>query len=179
MRAGPSRQRSRRRAAIAALAAGVALSAAACGRGGEAEVQVAAAQRGDLLAKILCDGNLEPPRGGELRAADGGTVAELAVHEGERVRRGQLLLRLALPDLAAHSREARADLDRLESERAGAVADLARAEADLADRRRIVEGDPAACCRKGRSPAPPPTPTSLPSARPPPGRRRRARGSPA
>jgi HlyD family secretion protein len=140
VRAGPSRQRSRRRAAIAALAAGLALSAA-CGRGGEAEVQVAAAQRGDLLAKVLCDGNLEPPRGGELRAADGGTVAELAVHEGERVRRGQLLLRLALPDLAGRAREARADLDRLESERASAAADLARAEADADYRRSVVAGD--------------------------------------
>ncbi len=64
--------------------------------------------RSDLLVRVLCDGRLEPPDGGELRVADGGTVAALAVHEGDRVRRGQLLVRLVNPDLEARARDARA-----------------------------------------------------------------------
>ncbi len=118
-----------------------ALVLGSCWRGGGAAVHVAAVRRADLLAQVLCDGNLVPPAGGELHAPEGGTVAEVFVREGAPVRRGQPLLRLALPDLASRAREARSDLERLETERAGAATELARAQKDADDRRRIVEGD--------------------------------------
>jgi len=73
-------------------------------------VTTAPVVRGDLLVRVLCDGRLEPPEGGEIRTADGGTVAAIAVHEGDRVGRGQLLLRLVNPDLEARVRDARSEV---------------------------------------------------------------------
>ncbi len=111
-------------------------------------VQTAPVTRGDLLVRVLCDGRLEPPEGGELRSADGGTVASLAVHEGDTVRPGQVLLTLDNPDLVGHARDARAAVSQLGSDAAGAAADLDRErhEADYrrqqvaADRRLLAQG---------------------------------------
>jgi HlyD family secretion protein len=105
------------------------------------KVTVAPARRGDLLVSVLCDGNLEPPPGGELRAREAGTVAALAVHDGQRVGRGQLLLRLENAELTAQARQARSELDRLTAERAVAAAELARAEHEAAYRRQVVDSD--------------------------------------
>jgi HlyD family secretion protein len=104
-------------------------------------VQTVAVVRGDLLVRVLCDGRLEPPAGGELRLADGGTVALLAVHECDRVRRGQLLLRLANPDLDGRSRDARSEVRQLQSDTqvSSAELDQARHEADY--REQLVAGD--------------------------------------
>jgi HlyD family secretion protein len=104
-------------------------------------VQVVAAARKNLDVRILADGNLEPPTGGELRAAEPGTVAEIAVREGQPVRRGELLLRLDNRELADRAREAAADLARLRGERAAAAAELAAAERAAAYQERIAAAD--------------------------------------
>ncbi len=104
-------------------------------------VQTAAVERRDLLVRVLCDGRLEPPEGGELRTADGGSVAALAVHEGDRVRRGEVLLRLANPDLEARARDARSSLRQLQEDSATATADLDRARGDAAYRESLLAGD--------------------------------------
>src|SRR5580765_60837 len=57
-------------------------------------VQTAAVRRGDLQVPVQCDGSLEPPPGGELRAADPATVVGLLVKSGDRVRSGSALVRL-------------------------------------------------------------------------------------
>jgi HlyD family secretion protein len=106
-----------------------------------AAVHVASAVRGDLLVRVLCDGTLEPPPGGELRSAAGGTVAEVDVHEGDRVRSGQVLLRLDNREIAGAERQAQADLSRVEAERAAAAAELDRAEREAAYRRRLADAD--------------------------------------
>jgi RND family efflux transporter MFP subunit len=106
-----------------------------------AAVHLAPVTRGDLLVRVLCDGNLEPPPGGELRSAEGGTVREIAVHEGDRVRAGQLLLRVDNPQIAAALRQASGDLSRVEAERAAAAADLDRAAREAAYRRQLAEAD--------------------------------------
>ena len=41
-------------------------------------VSTAPVVRGDLLVRVLCDGRLEPPEGGEVRLADGGTLGSIA-----------------------------------------------------------------------------------------------------
>ena len=51
-------------------------------------VQIAEVRRGDLVVPVQCDGTLEPPPGGELRAAESATVAEILAQEGERVDAG-------------------------------------------------------------------------------------------
>ncbi len=104
-------------------------------------VTLAPVVRGDLLVRVLCDGRLEPPAGGELRAADGGTVAAIAVHEGDRVRRGQLLLRLFNPDLEARARDARSEVRQLQSDAAAAAAELDRERREAAWREQQVAGD--------------------------------------
>jgi HlyD family secretion protein len=122
---------------VAAAVAAVALTF----RSRPATVHTVPARRGDLLVRVLCDGNLEPPAGGELRAGDGGTVAAIAVRDGERVRQGEVLLRLDNREIAAALRQAEADLSRLSSERAAAAADLDRGERDAAARRRVADAD--------------------------------------
>jgi HlyD family secretion protein len=97
--------------------------------------------RADLLVRVQCDGRLEPPEGGELRVADGGTVAAIAVHEGDRVRRGQLLVRLANPDLAARAREALAAVRQLQADTTAAQDELDRERREAEWRARIVAGD--------------------------------------
>jgi multidrug efflux pump subunit AcrA (membrane-fusion protein) len=104
-------------------------------------VTLAPVVRADLLVRVLCDGRLEPPEGGEIRIADGGTVAAIAVHEGDRVRRGQLLLRIVNPDLDAKARDARGEVRQLLSDAAALASELDRDQREAAWREQVVAGD--------------------------------------
>jgi multidrug efflux pump subunit AcrA (membrane-fusion protein) len=104
-------------------------------------VHTALVKRSDLLVRVLCDGRLEPPEGGELRTADGGAVAAIAVREGDRVRRGQLLVRLANPDLEARARDARGQVRQLQSDAAAGGDELDRERREAAYREEVVAGD--------------------------------------
>jgi HlyD family secretion protein len=95
-------------------------------------VQVAAAKRADLLAQVQCDGVLEAPPGGELRASEPGLVAELPVRDGDSVRAGQVVLRLDDSDLTSQQRLAEADLLHLQAQ-------AGEAEAGLEGARRAVQ----------------------------------------
>jgi HlyD family secretion protein len=97
--------------------------------------------RMDLIVPILCDGTLEPAPGGELRALDAATVAAVLVHDGDLVKKGEILVRLESPLLSEKAREARSEALRLAAERAQAGADADRAGRDVAERRRFVEAD--------------------------------------
>lgn len=104
-------------------------------------VQVAVARRADLLAQVQCDGVLEAPPEGELRASEPGLVAEAPVLNGTKVRTGEVLLRLANPALAAQQRHAGAELARLQGEIAAAAAALQQATAEAQHLRGVVAGD--------------------------------------
>jgi HlyD family secretion protein len=104
-------------------------------------VTLAPVVRADLLVRVLCDGRLEPPDGGEVRVADGATVAAIAVHEGDRVRRGQLLLRIVNPDLDGRVRDARGEVRQLLSDAAAIASELDRDQREAAWREQIVAGD--------------------------------------
>jgi len=104
-------------------------------------VTLAPVVRADLLVRVLCDGRLEPPEGGETRVADGGTVAAIAVHEGDQVRRGQLLLRIVNPDLDARARDARAEVRQLLADTAAIASQLDREQREAAWREQVVAGD--------------------------------------
>ncbi len=106
-----------------------------------APVETAPVVRGDLLVRVLCDGRLEPPAGGELRVTDPGTVAAIAVHEGDRVRPGQLLLRFANNDLEQRALDARAAVRQLQADAAAASAGLDSARHEAAWREHLLEGD--------------------------------------
>ncbi len=104
-------------------------------------VQTAAVRRSSLLVPVQCDGTLEPPPGGELRAAEAATVAELFVQNGVRVRTGTPLVRLENTDLSHKALEARSEALRLEAERASTASDLADLEQQEKHAARIFEGD--------------------------------------
>jgi HlyD family secretion protein len=106
-----------------------------------AQVETAPVVRGELLVRVLCDGRLEPPAGGELRVAEPGTVAAVAVHEGDAVQKGQLLLRLTDADLEQRALDARAALRQLQSDTAAVGAALDSARQEAAYREQLVAGD--------------------------------------
>jgi HlyD family secretion protein len=104
-------------------------------------VQTAAVRHGDLLVPVQCDGTLEPPPGGELRAADAATVVELQAKNGDRVRSGDPLLRLENAELSRKALDARSEALRLEAERAAAAADASDFERQQAHAAHVFEAD--------------------------------------
>jgi multidrug efflux pump subunit AcrA (membrane-fusion protein) len=124
-----------------AILVAVVFSVAALSRPKAPAVQTAEVRRGSLLVPVQCDGTLEPPPGGELRASDSGAVAELLVRSGDRVRAGTPLLRLANDELAKEALDARSEVLRLESDRSGASADTTELERQERHASRVFEAD--------------------------------------
>jgi HlyD family secretion protein len=106
-----------------------------------APVQVAEVRRGDLIVPVQCDGTLEPPPGGELRAAESAAVAEIPAREGDRVVAGATLVRLENSELSQKALDARSEALRLRADRASAEADVAEAERSEKHQREVVEAD--------------------------------------
>ena len=123
---------------VLALLAGV---FAAFSRPKGPSVQTASVRRGDLVVPVQCDGTLEPPPGGELRAADAATVAQVYVRNGDRVRTGLPLVRLENAELARKALDARSEALRLESERATAAADLSELDRKEKQAAKVFEAD--------------------------------------
>jgi multidrug efflux pump subunit AcrA (membrane-fusion protein) len=109
--------------------------------GGRTKVTVAPVRRASLRVTVTCAGSLEPPPGGELRAPEAGTVAEVLAADGATVAQGQALLRLRSPDLVAASREARETLARLDAEGVGSRAEVEQARREADYRRARLAGD--------------------------------------
>jgi RND family efflux transporter MFP subunit len=131
----------------------LALLAAAAGAGGGAwwawreaplELETAPVERGSAIEAVAATGAVEPSVLVPVAPRSAGRLAEIAVDEGARVRRGQLLARLEVPDLERSIDELRARerLARAQAERAGelvargflssAELDRTRAELDAA-----------------------------------------------
>lgn len=117
------------------------LVAAAFWRPKPPSVPAAKAVRADLVVPILCDGTLEPLPGGELRALDAATVAAVLVQDGDRVRKGETLVRLESPAVSEKAREARAEALRLAAERTQAAGEADRARREAAETKRTLEAD--------------------------------------
>lgn len=104
-------------------------------------------RRGDLVLAVEGSGPVQPVANTVVQAAVGGTVAEVLVKEGQRVRAGDILVRLDDSSARTALEQARLDLEsarlRLasmrrpptEAELASARAALTTAEAQLAQRR--------------------------------------------
>ncbi len=60
----------------------------------KAERQIAVVERGDLVLTVTADGNLVMPREAKLRFGTPGTVKEVFVEEGNKVKEGTLLAKL-------------------------------------------------------------------------------------
>lgn len=101
----------------------------------EATVETGPVARKDLTATVGCSGTIEPKRKVDVSANAMGTIVNLAVHEGQSLAPGDLLLEIdpseyaaAVRGLEASIRTAQADLRLAEASRDQAVLDRDRAE---------------------------------------------------
>ncbi|HTY42084.1 MAG TPA: efflux RND transporter periplasmic adaptor subunit [Thermoanaerobaculia bacterium] len=133
--------RGRRWGVVAAILVAVLLAVGAFARPKSIEVQTASVRRGTLVVSVQCDGTLEPPPGGELRAGDPGTVRELPVRSGDRVRAGAVLVRLENEELSREALAARSEALRLEAEGTTAAADADELDRQEKHAARVFEAD--------------------------------------
>lgn len=110
-------------------------------------IRTTKAVRQDIHSGVVTNGKAEPYRFREVRAEVDGTVAELAVREGDRVRAGQKLLALSQRQLESAVEQARAEVAAAEEalrllRQGGTTAQVSELKAQLANARR--ERDEAA-----------------------------------
>jgi HlyD family secretion protein len=125
--------------AVLLMAGGLAMLASA--RAQRVPVRLVRATRSALVVPVLCAGTLQPPPGGELRAAEGGLITAILVTEGERVRKGDALLKLDAPELLPRAFTAREELQQLREAQAVAEAQLEGAKREVDYRRQVLEAD--------------------------------------
>jgi membrane fusion protein (multidrug efflux system) len=116
----------------------LALLAGACSRGASEEVaatdkvpvSVAPAVRGAIRAQVRATGTVKPAAGAELQvtAPQAARIAEMPRAEGDRVRKGDLLVRFDIPSLAADAAGRRSDLAQSEARLANARAAATRVQ---------------------------------------------------
>lgn len=128
-------------AAVAGGALALVLAVVAFRRPSGTPVETARASRRGLVVPILSDGTLEPPPGGEVRSPDAATVGAIRVRDGDRVHRGQELLRLENPELSVSAGSGRAAALELAAERSRAEADVAEGKRQAEHLRGIAESD--------------------------------------
>jgi HlyD family secretion protein len=99
------------------------------------EVRVAVAKRQDGPVTMTLPGTVLPFDQARIFARATGYVAERLVDIGSRVHHGDLLLRIAAPDLDQQLAQAQAQLGQMQAalEQARATAEQARSDAELAD----------------------------------------------
>jgi HlyD family secretion protein len=94
------------------------------------EVQVTSVGRADLQAKVSANGKVQAQRKVDISATIAGQVTHLAVKEGDRVKKGQLLLQIDPVSPRAQARSAQYSTEALQRDLQSAEASLAQAKAD-------------------------------------------------
>ncbi|MFL6235721.1 MAG: efflux RND transporter periplasmic adaptor subunit [Thermoanaerobaculia bacterium] len=95
------------------------------------EVQVAKAGREDLQAKVSANGKIQAQKKVDISATIAGQITHLAVEEGDRVRKGQLLLQIDPVNPRAQARSNEYSMQALRGELESARAALVQARVDL------------------------------------------------
>jgi RND family efflux transporter MFP subunit len=122
---------------LLALAAGVlALVASSCARKSEAEtppaeaptVAVAKVSTGDLANNLVLTAEFRPYQEVEVMAKVAGYVKDIRVDAGDRVKEGELLATLEVPEMADDIRRGKAAVDRSQADVQRAQDELARAQ---------------------------------------------------
>jgi len=120
-------------------------------RGAGDRMPTATVSRGNLRVTLSCAGVLQPPPGGELRAAEPGIVASVAVAEGSPVAAGSAVLVLDSPDLRLRVRQAEDEVLQLQADRVAAQDELEKARRELDHRRQLLAGDERLLAQKAIS----------------------------
>lgn len=85
----------------------------------------------DLVSRVTCNGKVQARRKVELSANISGQIVNLAVREGDRVRKGDFLLQIDRASLQASADSSRAALQALLSDRDAARANLERSRIEF------------------------------------------------
>jgi HlyD family secretion protein len=117
------------------------------------EVQTAKAGREDLQAKVSANGKIQAQKKVDISATIAGQITQLAVEEGDRVRKGQFLLQIDAvnPRAAARSNEFSMQALREELESSRAALSLARDDLRRAERNYEAGILPAADLERART----------------------------
>ncbi|HEX4824827.1 MAG TPA: efflux RND transporter periplasmic adaptor subunit [Candidatus Polarisedimenticolaceae bacterium] len=112
---------------VAAVIVGAAMS-----RGPKAKpVQMSKIDRQDLQAKVSANGKIQATKKVDISATVPGQVVQLAVKEGDVVKKGQFLLQLDPANYRASARGSQSSMEALQKELDAAVANLEQAKADF------------------------------------------------
>ncbi len=116
---------------LAVLAAGV--FGAMWLRGGDetVEVTVGSVERGDITAVVTATGRIQPKVEVVISSEVPGEIVELPVRDGDRVERGQLLVRVNPDTLEAQVKQQEASLAAIRAESARQRAEMLKAELDF------------------------------------------------
>jgi HlyD family secretion protein len=106
---------------------------------GVVTVQTGKAQREDLSSVVTASGEIKPKTYVNIGANAFGKITHLYVHEGDRVRKGQLLAQLENVQSAADVAATKASLEASRTDAVAADANLNTAKADLARARADYE----------------------------------------
>jgi HlyD family secretion protein len=93
------------------------------------EVEVASVTKGDIVEKVSASGKVQPELEVKISADVSGEIIELAVREGDSVKKGQLLFRIRPDNYQSFLDRARAALNTAKANHAQARATLAQANA--------------------------------------------------
>src|SRR5262245_31695839 len=115
-------------AAVAALTAAVVAGAWSSRRDAAAvRVSVGEARTRDLESKVTCNGKIQAKKKVDLSATMSGQIINLAVREGDRIKKGDFLLQIDRTTLQAQADSTKAALEALLSDREAARANAERA----------------------------------------------------
>lgn len=94
------------------------------------EVQIGKVERRDLSSTVTASGEIKPKTFVNISANSFGRILKLYVHEGERVKRGQMLAQLENVQSASDVAAMRSSLEATRTDAVAADAGFARAKAD-------------------------------------------------
>ena len=95
------------------------------------EVEMAPVGREDIQAKVTANGKVEAKKKVDISATIPGQITLLAVKEGDRVAKGQLLLTIDATNPRATARSSEFSMEALQRDQQSAQASLEQARADL------------------------------------------------
>jgi HlyD family secretion protein len=92
---------------------------------------MAKVERQDLQSKVSANGKIQATKKVDISATVPGQVVQLAVNEGDIVKKGQFLLQIDSANYRASARGSQSSMEALQNELEAARANLAQAKADL------------------------------------------------